>query len=156
MKDDTLEDTQSGTTADFVADNWMYMVVGIYFGFVLTMSEAVSWFRIQEMFRFQDFHMYGIIGTAVVTAAIAVWAIKKWNVKTIDGNDIHIPPKEMGSGTRYWLGGGIFGLGWALTGACPGPMFALVGYGVPVILVSVVFAVLGTWTYGTFRSRLPH
>ena len=109
-----------------------------------------------EMFRFQDFHMYGIIGSAVATAAVAVWTIKKWNVKTIDGSDIHIPPKEMGAGTRYWLGGSIFGLGWAMTGACPGPMFALVGYGEPVLLVSIVSAVLGTWTYGTFRSRLPH
>jgi len=151
-----MEDNQTKSVADFVKAYWMYVLVGIYFGFVLTRSEVVSWFRIQEMFRFQSFHMYGIIGSAIVTAAVAVWAIKKWNVKTLAGDDIHIPPKEMGSGTRYWLGGSIFGLGWALTGACPGPMFALVGNGVPVILVSIVAAVLGTWTYGSLRPRLPH
>ena len=151
-----MEDNQTKSVAEFVKAHWMYVLIGTYFGFVLTRSEVVSWFRIQEMFRFQSFHMYGIIGSAIVTAAVAVWAIKKWEVKTIDGDDINIPPKEMGSGTRYWLGGSIFGLGWAMTGACPGPMFALVGNGIPVILISIVAAVLGTWTYGSLRSRLPH
>lgn len=151
-----MKDDQSTDTAAFVKGHWVYLLVGIYLGFVLTRSEVVSWFRIQEMFRFQSFHMYGIIGSAVITAAFAIWAIKKWDVKTIAGENIDIPSKEMGAGTRYWLGGSIFGLGWAMMGACPGPMFALVGAGLPVFLVSLVAAVMGTWAYGALRPRLPH
>ncbi len=151
-----MEDDRKGGVVGFIKSHWLYVFVGIYFGFVLTRSEVVSWFRIQEMFRFQSFHMYGIIGSAVATAAIALWAIRKWEIKTMHGDDILIPEKEMGAGTRYWLGGSIFGLGWAMTGACPGPMFALIGNGIPVIFISILAAVLGTWTYGFFRSRLPH
>ena len=131
-----------------------YLLLGILFGIVLTKSEAISWFRIQEMFRFQAFHMYGIIGAAVVVAAVAVALIKKFKVKTVRGLDIHIPPKAMDN--RYWIGGTIFGLGWALAGACPGPLFALIGNGVPVMAVAVISALAGTWTYGALRSRLPH
>ena len=133
-----------------------YLIIGVYFGIVFTKSEVISWFRIQEMFRFQSFHMYGIIGSAVVVAMISVQLIKRFKMKDMDGNEINIPPKELGSGTRYWLGGTIFGLGWALTGACPGPMFALVGNGVTVMLVTIVAAVAGTFAYGVLRPKLPH
>lgn len=133
-----------------------YLLVGIYFGIIFTKSEVISWYRIQEMFRFQAFHMYGIIGSAVVVAAISVQIIKRFKIRSFDGSEINIPPKVMGKGTRYWLGGIIFGLGWALTGACPGPMFALVGSGVPVMLVAIAAAVAGTYTYGVLRPKLPH
>jgi len=123
---------------------------------VFTKSEVISWYRIQEMFRFQAFHMYGIIGSAVVVAAISIQIIKKWKIRALDRSEIVIPPKELGSGTRYWAGGTVFGLGWALTGACPGPLFALVGNGVTVMLVTIVAAVAGTFAYGVFRPRLPH
>ena len=133
-----------------------YLLLGIFFGIVLTKSEVVSWFRIQEMFRFQAFHMYGIIGGAVVVAAVAVALIKKFDVKTVRGDEINIPPKAMDVGYRYWIGGTIFGLGWALAGACPGPLFALIGNGVSVMMVAVASAVAGTWAYGVLRPRLPH
>ena len=133
-----------------------YLLVGIYFGIIFTKSEVISWYRIQEMFRFQAFHMYGIIGSAIAVAAISVQIIKRKGLRSIDGSEINIPPKVMGKGTRYWLGGIIFGLGWALTGACPGPMFALVGGGVPVMLVAIAAAVAGTYTYGVLRPKLPH
>ena len=134
----------------------LYLVLGIYFGLVLTKSEAISWYRIQEMFRFQAFHMYGIIGSALVVGAASVALIKKLKVNDLDGHPVVIPDKELGSGTRYWLGGTLFGLGWALTGACPGPMFALVGAGLPVMLIAILAAVAGTWAYGALRPRLPH
>lgn len=133
-----------------------YLLIGIYLGIVFTKSEVISWYRIQEMFRFQAFHMYGIIGSAVVVAAISIQIIKKWRIRALDGSEIVIPPKEMGSGTRYWAGGTVFGLGWALAGACPGPLFALVGNGVTVMLVTIVAAVAGTFAYGVLRPRLPH
>ena len=133
-----------------------YLLVGIYFGIIFTKSEVISWYRIQEMFRFQAFHMYGIIGSAVVVAAISVQIIKRFKIRSFDGSEINIPPKVMGKGTRYWLGGIIFGLGWALTGACPGPMLALVGSGVPVMLIAIAAAVAGTYTYGVLRPKLPH
>jgi len=133
-----------------------YLLVGIYFGIIFTKSEVISWYRIQEMFRFQAFHMYGIIGSAVVVAAISVQIIKRKGIRSLDGSVISIPPKVLGKGTRYWLGGMIFGLGWALTGACPGPMFALVGAGVPAMLVAILAAVAGTYTYGVLRPKLPH
>ncbi len=133
-----------------------YLVVGVLFGIVLTKSEVISWFRIQEMFRFQAFHMYGIIGSAVVVAAISVFLIKRRHAKTFTGQTISIPPKELGKGYRYWIGGTIFGLGWALTGACPGPIFALIGNGVLVMIVALLGALVGTWTYSYLRPRLPH
>ena len=133
-----------------------YLLLGIFFGIVLTKSEVISWFRIQEMFRFQAFHMYGIIGAAVVVAAVAVALIKTFNAKTVRGYDIDIPPKATDQRHRYWIGGTIFGLGWALAGACPGPLFALIGNGIPVMAVAVVSAVAGTWAYGALRTRLPH
>jgi uncharacterized membrane protein YedE/YeeE len=134
----------------------LYLLLGIYLGIVFTKSEVISWFRIQEMFRFQAFHMYGIIGVAVVVGVLSVALIKRSRAKTLDGDDISIPPKDLGKGTRYWLGGTIFGIGWALTGACPGPMFALLGNGMLVMLVAIAAAVAGTWTYGYLRPHLPH
>lgn len=133
-----------------------YLFLGIAFGFVLTKSEVLSWFRIQETFRFQSFRMYGIIGTAIATAAISLALIKKFHWKSATGEPIVIPPKQLGHGVRYALGGTIFGLGWALTGACPGPLFALIGNGVSVMIVAVFSALLGTWLYGLLRPKLPH
>jgi len=134
----------------------VYLLLGIAFGVVLTRSEVVSWFRIQEMFRFQSFRMYGIIGSAIATAAASVAPIKAVKLKTISGGAIAIPRKELGSGVRYAAGGTIFGLGWALTGACPGPLFALIGNGVSVMIAAVLSALAGTWVYGWLRPRLPH
>jgi uncharacterized membrane protein YedE/YeeE len=134
----------------------VYLLLGVAFGFVLSRSEVLSWFRIQEMFRFQSFRMYGIIGSAIVTAALSVALIKRAGLKAASGERISIPRKELGSGIRYAAGGAIFGLGWALTGACPGPLFALIGDDVPVMVVAVVSALLGTWLYGRLRPSLPH
>jgi uncharacterized membrane protein YedE/YeeE len=134
--------------------NIKYMVAGILFGIVLVKSEVISWFRIQEMFRLQSFHMYGVIGTAVVTGAISVWLIKKFKVKTIEGEPIQFHPKKFNKGQV--IGGLIFGFGWAMTGACPGPLFAQLGTGATVIAVVIASAVAGTWFYGKFRNRLPH
>ena len=133
-----------------------YVLLGVLFGIVLTKSEAVSWFRIQEMFRFQSFHMYGILSSAVVVAGLSVALIKRYHVKTLRGEDVVIVPKTMGRGIRDWAGGSLFGIGWAFTGACPGPLFALVGSGLTVILVPVLAALAGTYTYGWLRPRLPH
>jgi hypothetical protein len=134
----------------------VYLLLGVAFGFVLTRSEAISWFRIQEMFHFQSFRMYGIIGSAVVTAALSLALIKLAGLKSISGEKIIVPPKHLGSGIRYAVGGTLFGLGWALTGACPGALFALIGAGVSVSIVAVVSALAGTWIYGWLRPRLPH
>jgi hypothetical protein len=134
----------------------VYLLLGIAFGFVLSRSEAVSWFRIQEMFRFQSFRMYGIIGTAIATAALSVALIKRAGLTSASGEKIEIPRKKLGSGIRYAAGGAIFGLGWALTGACPGALFALIGNGVSVMAVAVVSALAGAWIYGWARPRLPH
>jgi uncharacterized protein len=123
---------------------------------VLTKSQVVSWFRIQEMFRFQSFYMYGVLASAVVVAGISIPLIKRLVVRTVDGAPLAIPPKEMGRGYRYWIGGTIFGLGWAFTGACPGPLFALLGARVTVMLVTIAAALAGTWLYGYLRPHLPH
>jgi uncharacterized protein len=134
----------------------IYLLLGIAFGFVLSRSEVISWFRIQEMFRFQSFRMYGIIGSAVVTGAVSVALIKRSGIKSVAGDPISIADKELGSGIRYAVGGTIFGLGWVLTGACPGPLFALIGNGVTVMIAAVVSALAGTWAYGWLRPHLPH
>ena len=134
--------------------NIKFLLVGILFGTVLTKTEAVSWFRIQEMFRFQSFHMYGIIGSAVVVGGISVWLIKRFKIKTIDKQEIVIPKKQFSKGQI--IGGAIFGMGWALAGACPGPLYALLGAGYPVILVVIFSALLGTWTYAWLNPKLPH
>lgn len=134
--------------------NIKYLIVGMLFGIAFVKAEIVSWFRIQEMFRLQSFHMYGVIGTAVVVGAISVWLIKKFNIKTIYGERIEFHPKKFNKGQIY--GGLIFGLGWAMTGACPGPLFAQVGTGAFVILLTILSAIAGTWVYGKFRDKLPH
>jgi hypothetical protein len=133
-----------------------YLLLGVCFGIVLTKSEVVSWFRIQEMFRFQSPRMYEIIASAVVVAAASVALIKRLGLKTVSGEPIEIPPKKLGLGVRYAVGGTLFGLGWALTGACPGPLFALLGSGVTVMLAAIVSALAGTWLYGLLRPKLPH
>lgn len=134
--------------------NLKYLIVGILFGIVFVKAEVISWFRIQEMFRLQSFHMYGIIGSAVVVGIISVWLIKKFNIKTIYGEPITISPKTFNKGQIY--GGLIFGFGWALTGACPGPLFAQIGTGATVIAVTLLSAIAGTWVYGYLREKLPH
>lgn len=136
--------------------NWIkYLVVGILFGIVLTKSEAVSWYRIYEMFQFQSFHMYGIIMTAIATGLIGIQIIKRRGIKDIKGEIIHIEEKEKGT-FRYWIGGLIFGLGWALVGACPGPIFILIGAGFWSILLVFAGAMLGTFIYGVIKDYLPH
>lgn len=134
--------------------NLKYLIAGILFGIILVKAEVISWFRIQEMFRLQSFHMYGIIGSAVVVGIISVWLIKKFNIKTIYGEPVKIPAKSFNKGQVY--GGLIFGLGWAATGACPGPLFAQIGTGATVVVVTLLSAIAGTWVYGLFREKLPH
>ncbi len=134
---------------------FIYLGIGILFGITMFKSEAASWFRIYEMFRFEAFHMYGIIGSALAIGIIIVQVIKKYNIKSFYGAKILFSPKEK-SFTRYLLGGIIFGLGWALVGACPGPMFVLIGAGFSPILITVAFAVLGTYLYGVLKNKLPH
>lgn len=132
-----------------------FFVVGLLFGIVLTKSEAVSWYRIYEMFQFQSFHMYGIIGTAFFVGLTGIFVIKKYKLKDFSGRPIVIPDKEKGS-FRYWIGGLFFGLGWALVGACPGPIFIMIGAGfLPVILI-LIGALLGTFIYGLLKDKLPH
>jgi uncharacterized membrane protein YedE/YeeE len=134
--------------------NLKYAAVGLIFGIVFVKAEVISWFRIQEMFRLQSFHMYGVIGTAVVVGMISVWLIKKFKVKTIHGEAIEFHPKKFNKGQI--IGGLIFGFGWAMTGACPGPLFAQIASGFLVVAVVLLSAVAGTWVYGYFRERLPH
>ena len=132
-----------------------FVLAGIIFGIVMIKSEAASWYRIQEMFRFQSFHMYGIIGTAVVLGALAVYLIKRFRINDSQGNAITFIDKDSGW-KKYIMGGLVFGLGWALTGACPGPMFVNIGYGYLTMIIVVIGALLGTYLYGLLKSRLPH
>lgn len=134
--------------------NLKYTAVGLLFGIAFVKAEIISWYRIQEMFRLQSFHMYGVIGTAVVVGAISVFLIKKLKIKTIYGEAIQFHPKKFNKGQI--IGGVIFGLGWAMTGACPGPLFAQIGSGATVVLITLLSAIAGTWVYGYFRERLPH
>jgi uncharacterized protein len=137
-----------------VGSNIKYLAMGMLFGVIAVKSEIISWYRIQEMFRLQSFHMYGVIGTAVVTGAISVWLIKKFNLKTLQGEEVVIHTKQFHWGNV--IGGLIFGLGWAITGACPGPLFAQIGSGFMVIVVTLFSAVLGTFVYGLLQKKLPH
>ncbi len=132
-----------------------YLFLGTCFGIIMTKSEAISWYRILEMFRFESFHMYGIIGTAVAVGVIGVALAKRFGWKTFDGGEWNLRPKDF-SVPRYLLGGTIFGLGWAMTGACPGPMFTLLGQGIWAIGLLILSAVFGTYVYGVVRERLPH
>lgn len=135
-------------------DYFKYITLGILFGIVFVKAEIISWFRIQEMFRLQSFHMYGVIGSAVVTGMISVFIIKKYNIRTLKGEKISIAPKKFNKGQIY--GGLIFGFGWALTGACPGPLFAQIGTGALAITITLLSAIFGTWMYGYLREKLPH
>ena len=132
-----------------------YTLTGLFFGFLLTKSEAISWFRIQEMFRFQSFHMYGIIGVSVVLGIVLHVLLKKSNIKNIEGQEI-VFAKKPPHYKAALMGGGIFGLGWALTGACPGPLYVLLGHGYWIVLVVIFSAILGTLIYGYFQEKLPH
>ncbi|MDW3211419.1 MAG: DUF6691 family protein [Reichenbachiella sp.] len=132
-----------------------YLFTGILFGVVLTKAEVISWYRIYEMFSFQSFHMFGIIGSAVLLGIMITQSIKRFKIKSSSGNPIHIAPKDKGI-ARLLIGGTCFGLGWAMTGACPGPMFVLVGNGASVFLLVIVSAMFGTFLYGILRKYLPH
>jgi len=134
--------------------NLKYLIVGIFFGIVFVKAEIISWFRIQEMFNLESFHMYGVIACAVAVGLISVQLIKKFNIKTLDGEKIEIQPKTFNKGQIY--GGLMFGFGWAITGACPGPLFAQIGTGATVIVVTLVSAIAGTWFYGLIKDKLPH
>ena len=134
--------------------NIKFLLLGTIFGIILIKAEVISWFRIQEMFRFQSFHMYGIICSAIVVGLISIQLIKKFNIKTISGEEIKIAPKDFTKGNV--IGGLMFGLGWAMTGACPGPLYALIGSGYLVIAVVLLSAVFGTYIYGVMKDKLPH
>ncbi len=152
---ETATDATSSTNSYSLGSSLRYLLAGTWFGFILVKAEAVSWYRIQEMFRFQNFHMYGVIGSAVLVGMISVWLIKRLQLRALDGSAITFTPKAP-TYPRYIIGGSIFGLGWALTGACPGPILALIGAGLPAYLVVLAAAVGGTYTYGLVRHRLPH
>ena len=132
-----------------------YLLIGFFFGIVLTKAEAVSWYRIYEMFQFQSFHMYGIIMTAIAVGVIGIQIIKRNKLKDIDGNLLIIQDKEKGN-ARYWIGGILFGLGWAMVGACPGPIFILLGAGFMSVGLILIGAIFGTFLYGVFKDKLPH
>lgn len=135
--------------------HFKFLLVGVFFGIVLVKSEAVSWYRIYEMFRFESFHMYGIIGTAVLTGIIFLQVAKRGLFKNIEGTDILVPLKDRGF-VRYIVGGSLFGLGWALIGACPGPLYILLGTGLYTIIIVIAAAILGTFIYGLLKDKLPH
>lgn len=134
--------------------NIKYLVVGLVFGIVFVKAEIISWYRIQEMFRLHSFHMFGVLGTAVVVGIISVWMIKKFKVKTIQGETVVFHDKQFHWGNV--IGASMFGLGWAITGACPGPLFAQIGSGFLVVAITLLSAVAGTWVYGLVREKLPH
>lgn len=134
--------------------NLKYLLVGLLFGVIFVKAEIISWFRIQEMFRMESFHMYGVIGSAVAVGVISVFIIKKFKIKTIYGEEVEFKAKTFNKGQI--IGGLMFGLGWAMTGACPGPLFAQIGTGASVIAVTLLSAIAGTWIYGYFREKLPH
>ena len=132
-----------------------FLLVGIVFGITLTKAEIISWYRIYEMFRFQSFHMYGVIGSAVLFGMVVIQLIRRFHLKDLSGQPIEIPPKQR-KVTRYLVGGTLFGFGWALTGACPGPLFIILGNGVGVIAITILSALLGTYAYGLMKDKLPH
>jgi uncharacterized protein len=142
------------TTGQLWQQNLKYVGAGTLMGIIFIKAEIVSWFRIQEMFRLASFHMFGVIGTAVAVGALSVFLIKRFGVKTLSGQAISIPDKKFDRGHIY--GGLLFGIGWAITGACPGPLYAQIGTGAVAIAVTLLSAIVGTWTYGYFKDRLPH
>ena len=157
-KDEILDDTSAcinhSTQKESTLSLLKYTLIGIIFGIVFVKAEIISWFRIQEMFRLESFHMYGVIGTAVTVGIISVAIIKKFSIKTITGENIVIVKKKFSKGQI--VGGLMFGLGWAMTGACPGPLFAQIGTGVGSIIIVIISAIAGTWTYGLLKEKLPH
>ena len=151
----SLDELQTGETQkESLLSYGKFLIMGIIFGIILVKSEVISWYRIQEMFRLQSFHMFGVIGSAVVTGMLSILLIKKFNIKTIKGEKIELPTKQFNKGQIY--GGLIFGFGWAITGACPGPLFAQIGSGFSVIIITLLSAIAGTWLYGLLREKLPH
>jgi hypothetical protein len=138
----------------FFYSNIKYSIAGFFFGIILIKAEVISWFRIQEMFRFESFHMFGIIISAIITGMISIFIIKKIKAKSLNNEQIVIKPKRFHKG--YIYGGLLFGFGWAITGACPGPLFAQIGSGATVVIVTFTSALAGTWTYGLLRDKLPH
>lgn len=142
------------TKETLIGSNIKYLITGIVFGIVFVKAEIISWYRIQEMFRFHSFHMYGVIGTAVIVGAISVWAIKRFGIKTMQGETVVFHDKQFHWGNV--IGGLMFGLGWGITGACPGPLFAQIGSGFLVVIVTLLSAVAGTWVYGLLQKKLPH
>jgi len=137
-----------------LSSNIKYLLAGIFFGIILIKAEVIAWFRIQEMFRLQSFHMYGVIGSAVVVGATSVFIIKRFRLKTIDGESIKLEEKRFSKGQIF--GGLLFGFGWAMTGACPGPLFAQIGSGAMVVTITLLSAIAGTWVYGLVKEKLPH
>lgn len=155
ISDEFKSVTEINSTNEFsLKKNLKFLLVGVFFGIIFVKAEIISWFRIQEMFRFNSFHMYGVIGTAVVVGVISVFIIKRFKIKTLSGDEIKIEPKTFNKGQIY--GGLLFGFGWALTGACPGPLFAQIGSGFTVVIVTFLSAVFGTWMYGYLKDKLPH
>lgn len=153
----TTSSTSPQNTAQMrLADALLYLGMGTLFGILLIKSEVVSWFRIQEMFRFQGIHMYGILGSAVVIAGLSIALLRRVGARTIRGEPITIADKPMNRGTNQLLGGIAFGLGWGLLGACPGPIYALIGAGITPVVVALFSAILGAWTYGHLKPYLPH
>ncbi|WP_163399331.1 DUF6691 family protein [Flavobacterium fluviatile] len=153
-KNTDSEGINASQQKESVSGNLKYLIVGIFFGVVFVKAEIISWFRIQEMFNLESFFMYGVIGSAVAVGMISVFLIKKLNIKTLDGEKIEIQPKTFNKGQIY--GGLLFGFGWAITGACPGPLFAQIGTGATVIVVTLISAIAGTWFYGLIKDKLPH
>lgn len=156
MSQTTASTRPSGTATLRPADALLYLGMGTLFGIILVKSEVVSWFRIQEMFRFQSIHMYGIIGSAVIVAGVSIGLLRQFDVRTIRGEPISISDKPMNRGTNQLLGGIAFGLGWGLLGACPGPIYALIGAGITPIVVALLSAMAGAWVYGHLKPHLPH
>jgi len=154
IKIDGCDGANRQRSAEGFAANLKYLLVGVIFGIVFVKAEIVSWFRIQEMFRLDSFHMYGVIGSAVAVGLLSVWLIKKFNIKTLSGETVSIADKVFDKGQVY--GGVLFGIGWAITGACPGPLFAQIGAGYFAVAVTLLSAIAGTWVYGLVRARLPH
>jgi uncharacterized membrane protein YedE/YeeE len=154
MKNIVEEGMNNQRSAESFASNLKYIVIGVFFGIVFVKAEIVSWFRIQEMFRLASFHMYGVIGTAIVVAAISTLVIKKFKIKTLQGEEVVFAERAFDKGNV--IGGLCFGFGWAMTGACPGPMYGLIGSGFLVFIVALLSAVAGTYVYGILRDKLPH
>lgn len=146
--------TQTQANQQRAKPNWVFGLVGIVFGIVFVKAEIISWFRIQEMFRLDSFHMYGVIGSAVFVGLVSVQLIRRFNVRTLQGDPISIAPKQFSQG-QIW-GGLLFGFGWAITGACPGPLFAQIGAGYTAVAITLLSALAGTWVYGAIRRYLPH